>query len=317
MHKTGTTALQAALKNYDDGRIRYAQLGPVNHSEVFATLFMRHPATYVLHRLNNRSHREVQHIRQTYDAALTRELETDRDVLMFSGEDISTLWRSPFHQMVERLSPFADKVTVLGYVRDPFTYATSALSQAIRQGLSEFRVPKPEYRRRFEKMIHCLGEACVEFAHYPPQPSLFDDFSVRTGVQIQASPENQFAANSSLSDTAAGILYVWNQKTAHHSLSTERLKRRRRVTDTLTQLFPGRFGLDSDLVGDDDLYEDLRWIEQASGFNLTLPKLDDGIPIIRCEQDLLQAAHSGKKVLADSKYAETNAIKRLYEDLGW
>ena len=43
MNKAGSSSIQASLKDYDDGHVRYARLGPRNHSAPIVAMFSQNP----------------------------------------------------------------------------------------------------------------------------------------------------------------------------------------------------------------------------------------------------------------------------------
>jgi hypothetical protein len=153
MHKTGTTSIQSALAGYDDGSVFYGRFRNPNHSRPFQILFTPEdclPRTLTGAAPNSCDLKRLRHHhRQTLIADLQRE---DRDTVLFSGEGISFLNPAAKQAAMAVLRRHVAAVEVIAYVRDPWSYARSALQQRIKNmhpGVPDSVAP--EYRRRLEQ----------------------------------------------------------------------------------------------------------------------------------------------------------------------
>jgi hypothetical protein len=285
MHKTATTAIQLSLQKYNDGTTRYARLGRPNHSIPLVTLFSRGKTLNSRH-ARLKSDREVgRDLRKRTEQTLLAELNSPERNLILSGEGLAGLPRSGVQALHDFLTPHCRQIRLLAYVRDPISFASSALQQRIKGGSTRFQVPAPFYRRRFAKFLKVFGADAMEFVRFAPdafcENDIIADFCHRVGIPRQNAAEE---SNSSLSASSVSLLLAWNRGGALRTQAHGRSSRAPApVLRALEQNFPGRFRLDSHLVGQHVNLKDCEWMERKAGFALMGP---DAAPL----KDLLSAA---------------------------
>lgn len=277
MHKTGTTALQHALAAYDDGRIRYAQLGHSNHSIPVVTSFVSEPHRYHVWKRIGATREEVAQKVAFCRERLDAELALPRRRLLIVGEEISLLPTAAVAALTSTLHGSGAEVSVLAYLRDPLGYVTSAFQQQVRGGQSCYTLPRPYYRQRFEKFTAIFGRAAVSFRAYAPEHtggfSIISDYSCVAGLAPGALAECH--ANPSLPLDAVRLIHLFNRTTPPIRSETG-LAARSAMIAHLAACFTTRFTLDTGIVAAAVEAEDLAWVEDTTGIPFrTVPGVTD------------------------------------------
>lgn len=127
VHKTGSSSIQKTLDGFDDGKTRYARLGDLNHSIPLYSIFSSNRFERRHFQRQGLSEQEMAATVAKYDALLSRELALERETLILSAEDLSILKNeADVLSLRQRLSPHADRLEVLAYLRDPVGFASSS-----------------------------------------------------------------------------------------------------------------------------------------------------------------------------------------------
>jgi hypothetical protein len=271
MHKTGTTSIQSALNNFDDGRVRYAQLNDVNHSIPICSLFSKYTYEYHVHKSFGRSREEIDTINDNTVIDLERELNMDREKIIISGEDISALKADEVQSLVAWLSARAGSLKVLAYVRDPLGFASSVLQQCIYGGMRKTCIPTPDYKNRFEAYTLCSEVDSIEFVEFKKNElvngSVVFDFCSRIGFDGSGLQERRI--NESMSLECTQLLYHLNRFGILTSGSTELVNARRQFSHFLSENFKGdSFRIPKDWVLAHVDMNDISWMEKVSGIQL-------------------------------------------------
>ncbi len=272
MHKTGTTSIQSTLKNYDDGRIRYAQLSDLNHSVPIYSLFTENPEKYHFHIRRGRSEKEVERLNAESADQLLEELSLNRDILVISGEDISTLSTDGVNAMLEFIAPHTEKITVVGYLRDPIGFASSALQQYITGGTSVIAVPKPEYKNRFQAFVNSPLVDSVELLRFDPSSfknsSVVADFCERFSIPIGKVKEKR--TNESMSLECAKLVLHFNEHCLPTSGSPTLHTAKLQFIACLKNRIQGpKFKAPLSWVMDGIEEDDVEWLEANSDINFS------------------------------------------------
>ena len=271
MHKGGSSAIQKCLDGYDDGRRRYARLGDANHSVPLYTLFSTRYRDYHIHVNAGLSTARIDALRERASAALERELSLDRDALMISGEDLSTLEREGVRALRDFLLARVERVKVVAYVRDPFGFASSAIGQYAYGGMRTPHVPTPRYRERFESYLELFGAGDVEFVKFDRATlcggSVVPDFCRRAGIDADAVEDD--SVNESLSRELVQLLLRFNRDGMPSQGNRCLVEARRRLVRQLRTAFDGpAMKLSPAAVIPQLDREDVDWMERAAGIAL-------------------------------------------------
>jgi len=303
MHKTGTTSIQSTLNNFDDGKVRYAQLSDVNHSIPIFTLFSKNRYTYLPHNKFGRSEEEIDEINKNTVIDLERELNMDREKIIISGEDISFLEADEVQAMGTWFAERAKSVKVMAYVRDPEGFASSALQQYINGGLHKTFMPPPDYKKRFEAYTLCSEFDEIEFIQFKKTElldgSVVADFCSRVGLASTNLTEQR--TNESLSLECVQLLYHLNRFGMQTSGSPDLVHTRRHFSHFLAKKFKGdSFKVPKDYVWANTNMGDITWMENVSGIKLIptdLQAQDTNEP----STDLLESTMDKVDILTRSK----------------
>jgi hypothetical protein len=279
MHKTGTTSIQAALNNFDDGRVRYARLNDVNHSIPIYSLFSKNKYEYLVHQKFGRSQDKIDTINDNTVIDLERELNMDREKIIISGEDISTLESDEVQSLVTWLRARTRSLRVMAYVRDPLGFASSALQQYIYGGIRKTRIPTPDYKKRFEAYTLCPEVSSIEFVEFNKDElvngSVVSDFCSRVGFDGSGLRERRTETNESVSFECTQLLYHLNRFGIQTEGNPRLVKSRRRFSHFLNQSFKGSsFKIPKHWVWANMDMSDIYWMERVSGIQLAPIDLD-------------------------------------------
>lgn len=228
LHKTGTTFIQRSLFTERQWLAEHADLYyPVfdeNQSLLLATLFNQRNVPNVNHLQMDLTSRElVEEQRKLWLQDLEKELqETSCSRLLFSGEDTS-LWNiAEVEAFRDWLEPFVERVTILVFFRDPFSWATSYIQQILKIGakLKEFyQAPYSleEEVQRVKPWIAAYGKDAITALDFGtacrhPQGLLgaFLEVAKLPKSFIEVAPTND-RANTSLYKGATFLLNALNE----------------------------------------------------------------------------------------------------------
>jgi hypothetical protein len=194
MHKTGTTSIQATLFHnrrrllrHDVNYLSIAQ----NHSDMLMTLLREDAHRWGVNiRLGIDTEQKVARYRAAIDAALRRELSRNTcSKVIISGEEILAFSPEATAALKDKLAPYADDIRVIVYVREPYSYISSAFAEQLRHGRDwdELlgRAGGPNYRR-IAKLIDVFGRDHVDIRVFDrkrfPGGDLLADFCLAIGV---------------------------------------------------------------------------------------------------------------------------------------
>lgn len=271
MHKTGSSSIQASLNKYHAHGIRYADLGPANHSEPLLTAFLQHPEKYHIHIKNGRSKDQIRDIKEKALLLLVRELSrSDCERLIISGEGLSSLSFKELIVFKEVLSRFSEKITVIAYIRDPVSYMSSDFQEAVKGGYSGSELPLPCYREKFEKFFRVFGRKNINFRLFNKKSlvngSVVSDFCELINIPHTSVVEK--SSNESISLDAVKLMYLFNKKGVM-SLGEEKLLRaRKKMVMLISDISNEKFLIPENICQAYIDVPDLQWMEQQTGFSL-------------------------------------------------
>lgn len=317
MHKTGTSSIQSSMDGFETKKACYLPMEVANHSAHFCTMFRDDPVTYPGHNKNNRSEEYVLEKREYYFHKMQSCLQNSKhDVMVSSGEDVSTLTESELVKMRDWLAQFVDSIHIIGYVRPPYSFMASAMQQRISGGGISWAPDKlyPIYRERFEKFDNVFGRENVELVKFD-RAELFEgdvvlDFAHRAGVDFKKSDIKTANEARSLETTSV---------VAAKRLLGEKLKRyhrsplhNRRMIEMLQGLGDSKIVLHPDLVQPvlDQHAEDLDWISKRLDTDF-VDAAKDSPNAIRSNHDLfnISSNHLGGVLAAVAEAAGDEPVK--------
>ncbi|NDY96292.1 hypothetical protein [Wenzhouxiangella limi] len=215
MHKTGSTSIQEALKDYDDGKTFYAPFQEANHSAAIRSAFSKRPEDFHSWRKLGLDRSEVLSRRNQYRSQLVSDLKRkDRDQLIISGEDIGLLEEAGKHELVELLNRHAKIIQVVCYIRAPMEFAASYLQQQIKTGRKSLpELIKTDYKKRLTFFKEHLPTDQIIVKSFNRQTlqrgCVVSDFCRTCGIDSTQVPKSRL--NESLSAPALKLLYSFNR----------------------------------------------------------------------------------------------------------
>lgn len=270
MHKTGTTAIQAALNGYDDGIVRMARLGVANHSIPMLTLYSADPTRYHVWVRQGMPAAEVMRRRDHWRARLAEEMALPRRTLVISGEEMSLMRPASVGAMLDDLRPQAGVTDVVGWLRPAASYVGSAFQQMVKAGQGTLVLPRPRYRDRFEPYLSRCGRDALRLHLYDtarmPDGSSVAAFCEAVGMSPRAVTDA--TENAALPPDALRLLWRLNRDGPPTTGTPARLTARSRLVRHLSQRFTGRFLLPAGAAAAGIDRADIDWAEALTGFRL-------------------------------------------------
>lgn len=277
MHKTGSSSIQETLRGYDDGRIRYAWPGrQPNHTLHVAHLFGRRDRVHGADARRGIRDRDelsddIAEVRAELRAALRA-----GGRLILSAEAFSTMPGPGIGRLGAMLARHEAQVRVIGYARDPVSYASSGLQQRIRNNQPASRVPRPRYRHRFGKFVEVFGREAVEIVPFDRARlqggSVVTDFLQRCGIDPASLPEQR--ANETMNASATRLVLDFNRSGPRAVGDRALLTARQALIGALRAADDGpRFTLPPDLAAQACERRDIAWLAGTFGIDFARPDL--------------------------------------------
>lgn len=134
--------------------------------------------------------------------------------VVFSGERLSNVSEDAAEAAAAYFQKWCREIQVIGYVRSPRSWATSAFQQNIKgahQPVFNNLIKWPEYRYKFEKFDRIFGRENVSLIKFDRATlnggDVVTDFCERIGATT-IQPEDHIFENDTLSLEASALLYV-------------------------------------------------------------------------------------------------------------
>ncbi len=296
MHKTGSTSIQHSLASYSDDQFLYATLtNTPNHSLAMYSLFAAAPQHHRLHRAAERSGQKLAAYLERTEADLQRSIEAAKGrTLIVSGEGILGLEPGEVAKMAQRFRSQFDQVTIVGYVRPPAGFLSSAFQQRIRGGAARFDLARMyrNYRETFATYDDAFGPDNVLLWKFDPASfpgkDVVKDFCARLGLPL---PERRIVRlNDSLSRQVVSALYTHNKFAGDPGRNNARPAELHRLGHALAELGTDKFRLSPKIVQPilDENKDDIRWMEARLGASLDEPGTAHSDRDVTGEDDLLR-----------------------------
>ena len=273
MHKTGTSAIQSSLREYESNGIKYASFSEENHSIPFYTIFSKNRNNYHIWRKRGLNPSAILAEKQAYHDILLKDLsDPNVDRLIFSGEDMSSLSHSEQANVATFFLEKQCSVKVILVVRDPFSYATSATQQMIKGGHKDLGRINPSYQQKLSGFSEVLPVECIrvyDYADLIAGDGLMTNFGNILGVTLQ----DQGKVNESMSLEALAIILQLNRLPIKTSGSQTRFVARNTIVNMCISFFSIDKGFEK-LAGYRDAsllvetaYQDCEWLYDTYGID--------------------------------------------------
>lgn len=295
MPKTGSSSIQDAFYGFSDSKTIYAPLKEKNHGLPLAAAFSHTPANVREFRWRETPPDEIDAIVARMKNQIEKACSGSKSVIFSAEAVIDQLNASEFAGLVQKMRAHFDRVVAIAYVRPLASLASSQMQQRIRMGLREFKLPAPNYRKRFKPVLNVIPREDCIFVRFD-RADLFggdivEDFAHRLG--LEKAPKSDTVTNESLSAEALGALFAFNRFCGPSLRLKDRTKMRRQLERNLMQSGTTKFGLSQEMVlAHLEKYRaDIAWIEDICGFDVTGSAREVAKPIANAKQLLQIAAH--------------------------
>lgn len=298
MNKTGSSSIQHTFARLKSDRFHYVNWPAPNHSELFLLLFEDEDRLEAFHGFASRGETRADLLarRAVALSALQDELAAaPAPIVVFSGELISKSgYKNATRRLHEFFSNYCSDIKVIGYVRPPISFLTSAFQQKLKGGISHFDLHRvwPDYKEGFEKIDRVFGRENVSLKKFDPQSFAESDVVADFGHVIGIEPADVQRVNESLSLEAVALLFVQRRFGRGFIKGFHKAPRANwEFVEVLRGIGTTRFGLAAALV--DPVLQanaaDLAWMEARLGESLS-----DGPPstgrLIGSEDELVALA---------------------------
>lgn len=283
IHKTGTTSIQSALMNYNDGETIYASALTENNSIPLGLLFYPERALPMYKRMG-KSFLDIFLLKIRFIIVLLYYLINPRPRrLIFSGEMMSIFPRRIIYKFIRILTFFGTKVRVICYVRNPYDFMKSAVCTKI---ISPFLPrgnfqPKYNLKNRIQPYIDCLGIKNVTIYNYDEivkKQSIVDHFFSELDLHKSSNATDK---NVSLSAPALALM---NEIINRVDFKTP--KKRRLIHRLLIKLMNKFINNDNGyrklkkedtnhLISKDRILSDLQWLKSTANINYEVNEVNN------------------------------------------
>jgi hypothetical protein len=296
MNKTGSTSIQRTFQNYaDDDRI-YLNLGDWNHSRILVVAFASDPQRGFLRSNDVGAEREA--ARQSIAEALSADMRS----VVVSGEELSTYASEQLCSgLLDFFGQHVDEIRALAYVRDPYSFVSSAFQQRVRTwphsvNLSDYA---PNYRERFQPWLHAVGDQGLSLVPFDraefAEGNLLIDFAQRVGFARSYALTHAFQANPALSAEVTALFYALHRWRSAGRICADDPSDRRRTVWLLMDFGSNRFAFSRAALAQAlaPHRDDIAWVEEALGWTFDEPAADPpGHLVFDGAEDLLDYAES-------------------------
>lgn len=302
MHKTGSTAIQQYYSRNDFPSVCYTPWVESNLCGLFMLLFQDEDLLPQYHGFLAQGPEFLARLpemrRQWLDETESFLRRSEGRTIIFSAEDIS--WpgfSSATARMAEFFWDFSDEIQVVGYVREPKSFAVSAFQQYLKDGgLTELDVETlwPHYRGRFQRLDELFGRENVTLKRYERDAlvghGVVSDFASLIGVSGPSVVDTD--ANASLSAEATALLFV-QRRFGDGVVSgfREAQTRNNQFVEALSKVGDQKFDFSDELWGPvrDKYASDYEWICSRLGGDFSRDSEDERVKITS-ESDFVDLA---------------------------
>lgn len=299
MHKTGSSSIQASLKNYTDSTTSYANFLEANHSMPLTTIFHSNRYNYHVWKKKGLSKTDVDKKKKRYLEILEKDIRNPRyQRLLISGEDISLLPNDDKRRLVEFFTSRGCDVKVVCFVRSPLDFVKSSMQQRIKGGMKAMCHIDPDYINRLQVFRDLLPQENLIVRGFAEVIREYGDvvlgFASICGLEKERIELKR--VNESLSATATKLMYRLNNLPLATFGTLDRVSARGRLIRNLARAFPAS--------SDDKLEGDIL-------FGLLKPDLDDEVKFLSEEFqiDFGNVSHSSNLEACEAYLSDLSSLK--------
>ncbi|MDR8017920.1 hypothetical protein [Ectopseudomonas guguanensis] len=243
MPKTGSSTIEENLfLGIDDARVRYANLGVVNHGEPIVSFYVDNPSSFYY--LSGLSADDIFAKNQkNMDLLINSFVAIGNQIEIISGETFFHLpdicrKNNGLEKFKSLLDRFFSKVVVVAYVRKPSDFLPSSFQQRVKYHNTKTLNHAEFYHRyiNLKKFIEVFGTENVHLWNFDPKQfpdgDILLDFTTRLGLQPQRSKIK--VVNESITKEAISILFTYH---FHENGKTDFGVRQNNLSFQLVELF--------------------------------------------------------------------------------
>ncbi len=295
LHKTGSSSIQNTLNNADIGLdFVYLNLGIPNHSIPIYSLFTEKPEQYYIHKRKGLSKENVIDYNKKMMTRLINGIDSSTaDKIIISGEDISGLSKPALKKFKEFLQLFFSKVTIVAYVRNPYSFMQSSFQERVKGGLNSFTIDKgyPHYRAKIKKFDDLFGRENVLLYHFDKKTLYKEDvvldFCQHIGIKLD--PKKVKQSNESISRETLSLLYIYYKFGKGYGVGPKVVQENNQLTRELDKLGNTKLTFSPGLLKPilEKYRNDIEWIETRMGISFDESVMESKNDI-QSENDLLK-----------------------------
>lgn len=275
IHKTGSSAIQQRLADYDDGRIFYANMGDPNHSYLLYTAFSPRYMEYWFWKARGLDRSAIIDKRKQALALFERELsKEERDCVIFSGEDISLIEEEGLKALIEMINAYCEQKTVIAYVRDPLEFAASNFQQQVLGGLANSSPSiTPSFRFRFERLSNIVNKQNIILRDFSRE-GLKDGDVVYDFAELAGLDRTRFkplVVGESMSSDALKWIFLFNNTCPVHSGDDFLFKARNRFNRAVVALYQDSERIPKEVFLNCADYSEVDWLAENFGIQYKRP----------------------------------------------
>jgi hypothetical protein len=288
MHKTGSSSIQNSFATFESSTTAYLPLwGGPNHSIAYNTLFRSNPFSYYVHVQKKRDRLQVKRLQSKLRLDISSFLASSAaNTILSSGEGLTNLSPKELVNLKSFFEPYFSEIHILGYVRPPISFMTSALQQVVRNIICKPIAPEdlyPNYRNTFEKFFNVFGDSHVTVRPFASKflhnGDVVQDFANFNNVELE--PSNIVVSNISMGVEPLSILYSLISDDTLVRALTSTPGSRELLISVLQGFGQTKISLSSDLVKPvlDANQEDLDWISEKLQMNIVDNPREEGFQL--------------------------------------
>ena len=241
MHKTGSTSIQASLKDYSDDITTNASFRESNHSRAMTTIFSSKRYNYHVWRRMGLSNKKIDRKRERYLKILEEDITNPKyQRLLISAETISMLPNKDKRLLVKFFKSRGCEIKVICFLRRPSDYVRSMAQQQIKGERKDLTYIDPFYGRRLRTFSRLLPAENLIVRDFSETIKKYGDIvsGFASICDLEEERIESIRVNESLSATATKLLYRLNNLNVATYGSKDRYEARSRLNHILSVAFP-------------------------------------------------------------------------------
>lgn len=310
LHKTGTTSIQDTLSLKENKKILerkgylYPKCWDANHSIPVYSAFCDHPEQYHINIRRGLTKTELEKMNNENMKNLKNEVQSKNlPKLILSGEDISVL-NSNNLKMFKKFFDPSVKINVIIYVRNPISWAISAIQQVIKDGRTyDFafnaynRILKNNFQNQITKFIDVFGVKNVNVYNFDDaideHQGIVGHFLSSLNYDFERKDIDELTitrSNESLSLIACQMISCINEQIPFIKDGNINPSRRIGDLDKITKIKGPNYDIsyEDKVKLAESCLNDVEWLKNISGIDYTYIQYIDPYSLpIECSEDIM------------------------------